>query len=59
MQRNGIGVVFRLIPEGVQTPAGRGLPEDSPLDLIDVSEGLILVTGTYGNGQGHDARRDH
>jgi twitching motility protein PilT len=51
MQRNGIGAVFRLIPEDVQTIAGLGLPEDKLLDLIDVSEGLILVTGPTGSGK--------
>ncbi|HEX8557651.1 MAG TPA: type IV pilus twitching motility protein PilT [Pyrinomonadaceae bacterium] len=51
MQRNGIGGVFRLIPEEVQTPAALGLPEDKLLDLIDVSEGLILVTGPTGSGK--------
>jgi twitching motility protein PilT len=51
MQRNGIGAVFRLIPEEVQTIAGLGLPEDKILDLIDVSEGLVLVTGPTGSGK--------
>jgi twitching motility protein PilT len=51
MQRNGIGAVFRLIPEDVQTLAGLGLPEDKLLDLVDVSEGLILVTGPTGSGK--------
>ncbi len=51
MQRNGIGAVFRLIPEEVQTITGLGLPEDKLLDLIDVSEGLVLVTGPTGSGK--------
>jgi twitching motility protein PilT len=51
MQRNGVGAVFRLIPEEVQTITGLGLPEDKLLDLIDVSEGLILVTGPTGSGK--------
>src|SRR2546423_10350463 len=28
MQRNGIGAVFRLIPEDIQTISGLGLPEE-------------------------------
>jgi twitching motility protein PilT len=51
MQRNGMGAVFRLIPEEVQTIAGLGLPEDRLLDLVDVSEGLVLVTGPTGSGK--------
>jgi twitching motility protein PilT len=50
MQRNGIAAVFRLIPEEVQTISELGLPEKL-LDLIDVSEGLILVTGPTGSGK--------
>jgi twitching motility protein PilT len=50
-QRNGVGAVFRLIPDEVQTIAGLGLPEEKVLDLIDVSEGLVLVTGPTGSGK--------
>jgi twitching motility protein PilT len=50
MQRNGIGAVFRLIPEDIQTIPELGLPERL-LDLIEVSEGLILVTGPTGSGK--------
>jgi twitching motility protein PilT len=50
MQRNGIGAVFRLIPEDIQTIKELGLPEQI-LDLINVSEGLILVTGPTGSGK--------
>jgi twitching motility protein PilT len=49
-QRNGIGAVFRLIPETIKTVQELGLPEHL-LDLIDVSEGLILVTGPTGSGK--------
>ena len=49
-QRNGIGAVFRLIPEQIQTVEELGLPEQL-LDLIDVSEGLIIVTGPTGSGK--------
>src|SRR5947207_1605268 len=44
MQRNGIGAVFRLIPEDILTLDELGLPRQLN-DLIDVTEGLILVTG--------------
>jgi twitching motility protein PilT len=50
MQRKGIGAVFRLIPEQIQTVEELGLP-DQLLELIDVSEGLILVTGPTGSGK--------
>jgi twitching motility protein PilT len=50
MQRKGIAAVFRLIPEKVQTVEELGLPEQV-LDLINVSEGLILVTGPTGSGK--------
>jgi len=68
MQRNGIAAVFRLIPEEAQTIAELGLPEKL-LDLVDVSEGLILVTGPTGSGKSttlasiihtiNDTRRAH
>lgn len=50
MQRKGVGAVFRLIPEQIQTIQELGLPEQL-LDLVDVSEGLILVTGPTGSGK--------
>ncbi|HVF57745.1 MAG TPA: type IV pilus twitching motility protein PilT [Pyrinomonadaceae bacterium] len=50
MQRNGIGAVFRHIPETVRTVQELGLPEQLN-DLIDASEGLILVTGPTGSGK--------
>lgn len=50
MQRKGIGAVFRLIPENIQSVYELGLPEQLQ-DLIDVSEGLILVTGPTGSGK--------
>lgn len=50
MQRNGIGAVFRHISEEILTVEELGLPEQL-LDLIDVSEGLILVTGPTGSGK--------
>src|SRR5712692_5007495 len=50
MQRNGIGAAFRLIPEGIKTIRELDLPE-ALADLIDVSEGLILLTGPTGAGK--------
>lgn len=50
MQRHGVAAVFRLIPERVQTIEELGLPEQL-LDLIAVSEGLVLVTGPTGSGK--------
>ena len=50
MQRHGIAACFRLIPEQVKTLADLNLPEQLA-DLINVSEGLILVTGPTGSGK--------
>ena len=50
MQRNGISAVFRLIPETVKSISELDLPEQLN-DLIDISEGLILVTGPTGSGK--------
>jgi twitching motility protein PilT len=50
MQRNGISAVFRLIPEEIKTIRELDLP-DQLAQLIDVSEGLILVTGPTGSGK--------
>ena len=50
MQRNGLAAVFRLIPEEVPTTEELGLPRQV-IDLVDVSEGLILVTGPTGSGK--------
>jgi twitching motility protein PilT len=49
-QRKGIAAVFRLIPEKAQTVQELGLPE-ALLDLINVSEGLVVVTGPTGSGK--------
>src|SRR6267154_5870173 len=48
-QRKGVGAVFRLIPENIQTVEELGLP-DNLESLLNVSEGLILVTGPTGSG---------
>ncbi len=49
-QRHGLGAVFRRIPENIQTVQELGLPS-SLVNLLDVSEGLILVTGPTGSGK--------
>src|SRR5918992_1234205 len=49
-QRHGLGAVFRRIPENIQTVRELGLPL-SIVDLLGVSEGLILVTGPTGSGK--------
>jgi twitching motility protein PilT len=49
-QRHGVGAVFRRIPESIQTTQELGLPA-SITNLLDVSEGLILVTGPTGSGK--------
>jgi twitching motility protein PilT len=50
MQRNGISAVFRLIPEEIKTIRELDLPEQLA-QLIDASEGLVLVTGPTGSGK--------
>ncbi len=50
MQRNGASAVFRLIPENIKTIDELDLPEQLS-QLIDISEGLILVTGPTGSGK--------
>jgi twitching motility protein PilT len=49
-QRKGVGAVFRLIPEHIQTVEELGLPEHLT-SMLDVSEGLLLVTGPTGSGK--------
>ena len=50
MQRHGISGVFRLIPEEIKTIRELDLPEQLG-QLIDASEGLVLVTGPTGSGK--------
>jgi twitching motility protein PilT len=50
MQRKGVGAVFRLIPERIKTLAELDLPAQL-MSMLDVSEGLILVTGPTGSGK--------
>jgi twitching motility protein PilT len=49
-QRKGVGAVFRRIPEQIQSIEELGLPEHLT-SLLDVSEGLLLVTGPTGSGK--------
>ena len=49
-QRKGVGAVVRRIPEYIQTIQELGLPEHLE-SLLNVSEGLILVTGPTGSGK--------
>jgi twitching motility protein PilT len=49
-QRHGVGAVFRIIPEAIKTIQELGLPANIT-NLLDVSEGLILVTGPTGSGK--------
>lgn len=49
-QRKGVGAAFRLIPEQIKTIQELGLPENLE-NLINVSEGLVLVTGPTGSGK--------
>src|SRR5919112_1781422 len=50
MQRMGIAAVFRMIPERAQTIEELGLPSQL-IDLLDASEGIVLVTGPTGSGK--------
>ena len=50
MQRKGVAAVFRLIPEEPETVEELGLPRQL-LDLLDASEGIVLVTGPTGSGK--------
>ena len=49
-QRHGIAACFRLIPEHIKTIEELDLPEQLS-DLINASEGLILVTSPTGSGK--------
>ncbi|MCS6857749.1 MAG: type IV pilus twitching motility protein PilT [Sandaracinaceae bacterium] len=50
VDRNGIGMVARLIPYKILTPEQIGLPP-KVLDLCYLSKGLVLVTGPTGSGK--------
>jgi twitching motility protein PilT len=49
-QKRGAAAVFRTIPSKVQTLEELGLPKVFK-DIIDVSRGLVLVTGPTGSGK--------
>lgn len=50
VQRKGLGVVFRLIPEKIKTASELNLPQ-VVTDLADLENGLVLVTGPTGSGK--------
>ena len=50
MQRNGLGAVFRTIPEKIKTFNELNTPKGAR-DLINFDRGLILVTGPTGSGK--------
>jgi twitching motility protein PilT len=50
MQRKGVAAVFRLIPEEPETIEELGLPVQL-LDLLEATEGIVLVTGPTGSGK--------
>lgn len=50
VQSDGVGAVYRLIPEKIKTFAELGLP-DSLRQLADLPKGLILTTGPTGCGK--------
>lgn len=50
MQQRGLGAVFRVIPEKLQTAKELGLPTQIT-DLINVPRGLVVVTGPTGSGK--------
>jgi twitching motility protein PilT len=67
-QKNGIGAVFREIPDKIQTCADLGLP-NVIAKLASLPRGLVLVTGPTGSGksttlaaiidEANRIRRDH
>lgn len=68
MQRNGVGAVFREIPDEIMTAEQLGLPSVVS-KLASLPRGLVLVTGPTGSGksttlaaivdQANKARKDH
>ncbi len=50
MQRKGLGSVFRIIPENILSATDLGLP-NYLVDLVNVSRGLVVVTGPTGSGK--------
>ncbi len=68
MQKNGVGAVFRQIPEEIMTAEQLGLPHVIP-KLASLPRGLVVVTGPTGSGksttlaaiidEANRIRRDH
>jgi twitching motility protein PilT len=50
MQKNGVGAVFREIPNAIMTAEQLGLPPVIP-KLASLPRGLVLVTGPTGSGK--------
>ena len=50
LQRNGIGAVFRIIPEDILTVEQLMLPQ-SVANLAHLDQGLALITGPTGSGK--------
>lgn len=50
MQNRGLGGVFRIIPEKIQSTKELNIPRGI-IELINVPRGLVLVTGPTGSGK--------
>jgi len=50
VQNQGVGAVFRIIPEEIVPAEDLGLP-DAVSSLADLRDGLVLVTGPTGSGK--------
>src|SRR5258706_10216898 len=50
LHQNGVGAVFRIIPEKILTAEELGLPA-AVIKLADLNKGLVLVTGPTGSGK--------
>ena len=50
MHNNGLGAVFRIIPQKIPTLQEIGMPE-VVFKILDNHQGLILVTGASGHGK--------
>ena len=58
MQRNGVGAVFRQIPEKIMTAEQLGLPNVIS-KLASLPRGLVLVTGPTGSGKSTTLAANH
>jgi twitching motility protein PilT len=50
VQENGVGAVFRIIPEDILSVEDLKLPK-AITELCDLKEGLVLITGPTGSGK--------